>query len=193
MLLTHFLKERHIRHDIGKGGSMRGFFLIICFLFQSAPSVAQSVRDNQAIAIGPWLIEAGYRNGKFERCIMSRTTEEGIEARLTREGGGLTLAMTSPRWRLEPGKTYPIELVAGAVTWETKVAATLNTVRVPLTEARFNDGLRVADILEVRGAGSAIRVPLDKSAAGMERLERCYENNMRSTETNPFIAPRRRP
>jgi hypothetical protein len=73
----------------------------------------------------------------------------------------------------------------------------VNTVRVPLTEARFNDGLRpsarVADILEVRGAGSAIRVPLDKSAAGMERLERCYENNMRSTETNPFIAPRRRP
>jgi hypothetical protein len=42
---------------------MRGIFLVICFLFQAAPSVAQSVRDNQAIAIGPWLIEAGYRNG----------------------------------------------------------------------------------------------------------------------------------
>jgi hypothetical protein len=124
---------------------------------------------------------------------MSRTTEEGIEARLTRDGGGLNLTMTSPRWRLEPGKSFPIELVAGTVTWETKVAATLNAVRVALTEARFNDGLRVADILEIRGAGSAIRVPLDKSAAAMERLERCYENNRRSTETNPFIAPSRRP
>lgn len=149
--------------------------------------------NGQAVAIGPWLIEATYRNGKFERCGMSRTTEEGIEARLTRAGGGLTLAMTSPRWRLEQRKSYPIELAAGTVTWETKVTATINTVQVALTEPRFNEGLRLADILEIRGAGSVIRVPLDKSAAAMERLERCYENNSRSIETNPFVAPSRRP
>ena len=172
---------------------MRGFFLIIGFLFQSAAVLAQPLRDSQAVGIGPWLIEATYRSGKFERCVMSRTTEEGIEARLTRDGGGLTLTMTSPRWRLEQGRNYPIELAAGSVTWETKVIATINTVRVSLTEPRFTDGLRVADILEIRGAGSVIRVPLDKSAAAMERLERCYENNRRSTETNPFIAPSRRP
>ena len=124
---------------------------------------------------------------------MSRTTEEGIEARLTRAGGGLTLAMTSPRWRLEQRKSYPIELAAGTVTWETKVTATINTVQVVLTEPRFNEALRLADILEIRGAGSVIRVPLDKSAAAMERLERCYENNARSIETNPFVAPSRRP
>jgi len=122
---------------------------------------------------------------------MSGTTEEGIEARLTRAGGGLTLAMTSPRWRLEQRKSYPIELAAGTVTWETKVTATINTVQVVLTEPRFNEALRLADILEIRGAGSVIRVPLDKSAA--ERLERCYENNARSIETNPFVAPSRRP
>ena len=98
--------------------------------------------NGQAVAIGPWLIEATYRNGKFERCGMSRTTEEGIEARLTRAGGGLTLAMTSPRWRLEQRKSYPIELAAGTVTWETKVTATINTVQVALTEPRFNEGLR---------------------------------------------------
>lgn len=172
---------------------MRGFFLIIGFLFQSAAVLAQPLRDSQAVGIGPWLIEATYRSGKFERCVMSRTTEEGIEARLTRDAGGLTLTMTSPRWRLEQGRSYPIELAAGSVTWETKVIATINTVRVSLTEPRFTDGLRIADILEIRGAGSVIRVPLDKSAAAMERLERCYENNRRSTETNPFIAPSRRP
>jgi len=98
--------------------------------------------NGQAVAIGPWLIEATYRNGKFERCGMSRTTEEGIEARLTRAGGGLTLAMTSPRWRLEQRKSYPIELAAGTVTWEAKVTATINTVQVALTEPRFNEGLR---------------------------------------------------
>ena len=121
---------------------MRGFFLTICFLFPSLAALAQSPRDGQAVAIGPWLIEATYRNGKFERCGMSRTTEEGIEARLTRAGGGLTLAMTSPRWRLEQRKSYPIELAAGTVTWETKVTATINTVQVALTEPRFNEGLR---------------------------------------------------
>ena len=172
---------------------MRGVLLMICFLFQSAAVEAQSLRDSQAVGIGPWLIEATYKSGKFERCVMSRTTEEGIEARLTKDGGGLTLTMTSPRWRLEQGKSYPIELAAGSVTWETKVVATINTVRVALTERRFTDGLRLADVLDIRGAGSVIRVPLDKSAAGMERLERCYENNRRSTETNPFIAPNRRP
>ena len=172
---------------------MRGFFLIIGFLFQSAAVLAQPLRDSQAVGIGPWLIEATYRSGKFERCVMSRTTEEGIEARLTRDAGGLTLTMTSPRWRLEQGRSYPIELAAGSVTWDTKVIATINTVRVALTEPRFTDGLRIADILEIRGAGSVIRVPLDKSAAAMERLERCYENNRRSTETNPFIPPSRRP
>ena len=53
---------------------MRGFFLTICFLFPSLAALAQSPRDAQAVAIGPWLIEATYRNGKFERCGMSRTT-----------------------------------------------------------------------------------------------------------------------
>ena len=172
---------------------MRKFFFSIGFLSLSATALAQPVRDSQAVAIGPWQIEAAYRDGKFERCVMSRTTEDGIEARLTRDGTGLMLTMTSPRWRLEGGRSYPVELVAGSTIWETKVVATTNTVRVALTEARFTDGLRLADILEVRGAGSAIRVPLDKSAAAMERLETCYERNSRSTETNPFVAPSGRP
>lgn len=172
---------------------MRHAVLLIALLSQTGAVTAQSVRESEAVAIGPWQIEAGYKDGKFERCVMSRTTEEGIEARLTRDKGDLALAMTSPRWQLESGKNYPVELVAGSVTWDSKVVATSNTVRVDLTEPRFTDALRLADMLEVRGAGSAIRVPLDKSAAAMERLERCYEKNSRSTETNPFVAPSRKP
>ena len=172
---------------------MRRFFLMIYVVFYSANALAQNVRESQAIAIGPWQIEATYRNGKFERCVMGRTTEEGIEARVARDGTGLILTMTSPRWRLEAGRNYPVELAAGSTSWATTMAATVNTVRVALTEPRFTDGLKLADILEVRGAGSAIRVPLEKSAAAMERLERCYERNRVSTETNPFIAPSRKP
>ncbi len=165
----------------------------MCFLTQTAAVMAQPVRDTQAVAIGPWQIESTYKKSKFERCVMGRTTEDGVEARFTRDGAGLTLTMSSPRWRLDAGRSYPVELAAGTATWETKVAATTNAVRVALTEPRFNDGLRLADILEIRGAGSAIRMPLDKSAAAMERLEQCYERNSRSTETNPFVAPSRRP
>ena len=169
------------------------FLTTVCLLSQTAAVTAQPVRDTQAVAIGPWQIESKYKNGKFERCVMGRTTEDGVEARFTRDGPGLALTMSSPRWRVDAGRSYPVELAAGTVTWETKVSATANAVRVGLTEPRFNNGLRLADILEIRGAGSAIRMPLDKSAAAMERLEQCYDRNSRSTETNPFVAPSRRP
>lgn len=174
-------------------GKLRYGLLILFIVSQTSAATAQSVRENEAIAIGPWQIEAAYRNGKFERCLMSRTTEDGVESQLTRGADDLTLTMSSRRWQLEAGRNYAVELAAGAVSWETEVAATKNAVRVELTEPRFTDGLRIADSLEVRGAGSTIRVPLDKSAAAMERLERCYEKNSRSKETNPFVAPSRKP
>ena len=47
---------------------------------------------------------------------MSRMTKDGIEARFTREEAGLSLVMTSPRWELEKGKTYPVEFVAGSTS-----------------------------------------------------------------------------
>ena len=47
--------------------------------------------------------------------------------------------------------------------------------------------------LNVVAAGATIRVPLDKSTAAFERLEQCVEKNARAVETNPFVAPARRP
>ena len=98
--------------------------------------------------------------------------------------------MTSPRWKLENGKAYSVEFATGKVTWKADVTATHDTVRVALTDERFDKALRNANRLEVRGAGATLKVPLDKSSAAMARLERCYENNRNAAETNPFVAPK---
>ena len=46
----------------------------------------------------------------------------------------------------------------------------------------------------MRGEGATLRVPLDKSAIAFDRLELCFERNSReSPETNPFVAPTRKP
>jgi hypothetical protein len=59
-----------------------------------------------------------------------------------------------------------------------------------LTDRSFNEALKRANMLEVRGAGSTIKVPLAKSAAALTRLESCYETNSKAAETNPFVAPK---
>jgi hypothetical protein len=54
--------------------------------------------------------------------------------------------------------------------------------------------LRAANVLWVRGEGATVRVPLHGTAAGLQRLEACFNKNERqSTETNPFVAPSRAP
>jgi hypothetical protein len=152
---------------------------------------AQTVTKNRAIAIGPWQIEASFtKHRRLDRCVMRRTIEEGIETQFTRGSGGLSLRMSSPRWQLQRGKKYPVEFFAGSLGWKTKVSASSEEIRIALTDEHFNDALKSADVLEVRAAGSTIRVPLDKSAAALARLESCFETNSKATETNPFIAPK---
>jgi len=152
---------------------------------------AQTTAHNRAITIGPWQIEASFtKNRKFDRCVMRRTVEEGIETQFTRGSGGLSLMMSSPRWQLQNGKKYPVEFFAGSLGWKAKVLASSDEIRIALTDQHFNEALKSADVLEVRAAGSTIKVPLDKSAAAMARLESCFEKNSKATETNPFIAPK---
>jgi hypothetical protein len=46
----------------------------------------------------------------------------------------------------------------------------------------------------VKGEGATLRVPLDGSAAALGRMETCFERNSRAgIESNPFVAPNRRP
>jgi hypothetical protein len=168
----------------------RVLFLPVFLLF-CAPAQAQNASEEKSVLIGPWKIEASFtKEQKFDRCTMSRTADNGLEARFARDEAGASLTMTSQKWKLESGKTYPVEFAADSVTWKADVTATANTVRVMLTDERFNKAVRNANRLEVRGAGSTLRVPLDKSAAALARLERCYDTNRNAAETNPFVAPK---
>jgi hypothetical protein len=152
---------------------------------------SQNSTGDAKISIGPWQIDADFtEERKLDQCVMSRTTKDGIEARFTREEDGLSLVMTSPRWELEKGKTYPVEFVAGSAAWKADVTAASDAVRVSLTDQLFNDALKKANSLEVRAAGKTITVSLNRSAAAFARLERCYQTNNKAGETNPFVAPK---
>ena len=165
--------------------------LIPVLLLLSTPAHAQEAAQEKSVLIGSWKIESGFtKEQKFDGCTMSRTVDNGLEASFARDDSGTSLTLTAPRWKLDNGKTYPVEFAAGAVVWKADVAATANTVRVVLGDKRFNKALRNANRLEIRGAGSTLGVPLDKSAAALVRLERCYENNRNASETNPFVAPK---
>lgn len=156
----------------------------------SCPAFSEEKPSAKAVAIGPWQIEASFTDQrKFDRCVMSRTTEDGIETRFTRDEGGLSLAMSSPRWQLGKSESYAVEFAADTHIWSSTVSATNDSIRVALADRSFNEALRSADMLEVRGAGSTIKVSLDKSAAALSRLESCYETNSKAVETNPFVAP----
>jgi hypothetical protein len=82
---------------------------------------------------------------------------------------------------------------AGPASWNTDVAAENNSVSVAISDKKFIEGLRAANVFVVEGAGATIRIPLDQSRAALERLEKCLTKNSRSVETNPFVAPTRQP
>jgi len=107
---------------------------------------------------------------------------------------GLLLLLDSPKWKLDRGKAYTVRLVAGSQSVEAKALAETRGVTVALADRPFNGKLRTATVLDVRGEGATLQVPLDGSAAAFERLEACFEKNRReSAETNPFVAPDRKP
>ena len=156
-------------------------------------AAAAGGQGDEAVAVGPWKVEAAYRGQKFDRCTMTRVTDDGVEIRFGRDADGIDLSMSSPKWKLGRGKSYPVELAAGTSVLKAEVAASGNEVSVPVRDDRFMKSLRLADGLEVRGEGSTIQVALDKSAAGLDRLEACWTKNLAPTETNPFVAPSRKP
>jgi hypothetical protein len=78
--------------------------LALALMFLPSLALAEPAQ-NEVVTIGPWQVEASYRASKFERCVMSRTTDEGVEVRFVRDASGLDLTMMSPRWRLDRGKS----------------------------------------------------------------------------------------
>ena len=87
-----------------------------------------------------------------------------------------------------------MKLLAGSRAAEAKALAEKTGVTIAFADGAFNERLRTANVLEVRGEGATLRVPLDKSAIAFDRLEACFERYSReSPETNPFVAPTRKP
>jgi hypothetical protein len=159
----------------------------------SAGTSAMAYADEQTVIVGPWAIATSYKGDSFDGCSMSRSTAE-LGITFFRAQDGLLLLLESQKWKLERGKSYPVRLVAGARSVETKAVAESKAVTIALADRTLNDRLRSADVLEVRGEGATLRVPLDGSTAALGRLETCFDKNSRSgADTNPFVSPSRKP
>jgi hypothetical protein len=149
--------------------------------------------EDQAVAVGPWMIATSSRGEKFDGCTMSRSTGD-LDVSFIRDQDGLTLLLGSSKWRLARGKAYPVTVVAGSWSVEAKASAETKGVAIALTDRSLNEGIRAANVLEVMGEGATLRVPLDGSAAALTRLETCFAKNSRQNpDTNPFVAPNRKP
>jgi len=144
-------------------------------------------------SIGPWEIEAVYKNDEFDRCAISRTLDDDIAVTFVRTGEGLSLMLSSPNWKLDTGKNYPVTMTLGGQSWDREVAAEASSVSMDVGDAKFASGLRASNALNVVAAGATIQVPLDGSSAAFARLEQCVEKNEKAVETNPFVVPARRP
>ena len=149
--------------------------------------------EEQTVTVGAWTIAVSYKGDTFEDCSMSRSTAElGIS--FVRAQDGLLLVLDSKKWKLERGKGYNVRLVAGRRSVEAKALAEFEAVTIALVGRDFNERLRTANVLEVRGEGATLRVPLDGSTAALGRLEACFDKNSGAgVETNPFVAPSRKP
>ena len=156
------------------------------------PTSVWAIEDIKKDTIGPWEIEATFKNDKFDHCAISRSVDD-VVARFVRTNDGLSLSLQSPNWKLERGKNYPVHMKAGATSWDTEVSAETNSVSVPIAYKRFSSGLRAANALLVQGAGATIQIPLNQSRVALGRLDECVNKNSRAVETNPFVAPKRQP
>jgi hypothetical protein len=149
--------------------------------------------EGETVAVGQWTIATSYKDDKFDDCSMSRSTDR-LDITFLRTADGLLLVLGSEKWKLERGKAYDVHLAAGSRSVKAKALAEAKAVKVPLADRSLIKRVQTSEFLEVRGEGATVRVPLDGSAAALTRLESCFnKNNQTSVESNPFVAPSRRP
>jgi hypothetical protein len=157
-----------------------------------ATSVTANAQD-QTVTVGPWTIATSSKADKFDKCTMSRSAND-LDITFARAHDGLLLLLDSSKWKLERGKAYDVTLVAGSRSVRAKALAEYKSVTIALADRSLNDRIRTTNILEVRGDGATLRVPLDGSTAALGRLETCFEkNDGTGVESNPFVAPSRKP
>ena len=173
----------------GETASRVAFF---CAALVISPTIAWATVEIKKDTVGPWEIEAAFKNDKFDHCAIRRKVDE-VSVAFLRTNDGLSLELQSPNWKLDRGKSYPVHMKAGAANWNTDVAAESDSVSVPVADTKFKSGIRAAGVLLVEGAGSTIRIPLDQSVIALNRLDACFAKNSSAVETNPFVAPKRQP
>ena len=169
---------------------MRASFALLSMIVLTSVALAEpKPQDNQTVTVGPWSIATNYKtdSSRTARCALQRAWSSFLRAQ-----DGLLVLLDSPKWKLNRGKTYPVRLVAGSRSVEAQAQAEAKSVTIALEDAQLNSKLRIASVLEVRGDGATLRVPLDGSAAAFERLETCF-GKRETAETNPFVAPSRKP
>jgi hypothetical protein len=170
--------------------------IIVCttgLIFSVTAAFGQQKVEHPTVTVGPWNIATTFKADKFNNCSMSRSVA-GLGIAFVRNEDGLLLSLDSTKWKLERGKAYTVRLAAASQTVEAKALAETKGVTIAFADRSFNEMLRTANALEVKGEGATVRVPLDKSALAFERLESCFDKNSReNTEANPFVAPSRRP
>jgi hypothetical protein len=143
--------------------------------------------EEQTVTVGPWTIATSYTGDKFGSCSMSRSAND-LNLSFIRANDGLVLLLDLQKWRLERGKSYPVTLLAGSRSVDTHALADTRGVTIDLTDRHFNEALRTADVLDVRGEGATLRLPLDGSTAALSHLEACFVKSSQSSDPNPFVA-----
>ncbi len=170
---------------------MRKLTITAIFTLIAASAAAQV--SEEKVAVGPWDIATAFRGNTFVHCEMRRTSN-GLGVTFLRAEDGLALLLDSTKWKLERGKTYIVKLMAGGAGIEGKAEAASKGVAIALPDRTFNTRLRSADNLDIKGEGATLTVPLDGSMMAMERLEACFAKNASSSaDTNPFVAPSKKP
>jgi hypothetical protein len=166
---------------------------LVPFCVALSITVASAAEETKTDTIGPWQIEAVFKGDKFDRCSISRKLDDDIVATFVKAGDDLTLELSSPNWKLDRGKSYPVKMTLGPKSFDEEVAAEASSVSFAVKDDKFAAALRSANALNVVGAGATIRVPLDRSSDAFDRLGQCVTKNERAVESNPFVAPARRP
>jgi hypothetical protein len=170
---------------------MRSLAALSLALFSVTSAIAHE--QDQAVSVGPWTIATSFKAERFDSCTMSRSAND-LNITFVRSHDGLLLLLDSSKWKLDRGKAYDVALVANSRSVQAKALAETKSVAIALPDRPLGERVRTANILEVKGEGATLRVPLDASAVALERLDSCFEKNSRSgVESNPFVAPSRKP
>ena len=158
---------------------------------RSPPTSSGAHLEEQTVTVGPWTISTWYKSDNFDGCAMSRSTE-GMDITFLRAPVGLLLFLQSQKWKLERGRAYTVRLMAGSRSVDAKALAESKAVTIAVDRS-LNERLNTADVLEVRGEGATLRVPLDGSTAALARLDACFDKNSRAgIGDNPFVSPSHR-